>query len=1796
MIYWAMLEQGDWDTMRPLFSWWRSTLKLAVARTKAYAAGNPAEFGNSSGAFWPETSWIFGTYEPIDYCLKFGSKLRGTAAGYCAPTPVVGHVGSKYARAYWTNGPEVSVMMLRYFSYTQDMAFARDEMLPVLDAVLEFWFSHFPIVDGRLFLLNDRCDEAIVCNNSVTDVAALTSLVHEMRTLPRSLVTVARDQQLAQMQAQLPHLPMNANRTRLMPGDGPCHEVEQTTPNQDSGVQESYTVWPMELTGVNRSRPFLPIGVALETARAVTPKGTNMRFYPAGAAVLGLADDAVQMLRGFFATHNTTYQEMKRCCCGVYGQPSIFPAFWSSDDGTPCAERGGMVRTGINKMLVQSDSEGRRIMLLPAWPATWSCTFRLKVPLQTTVTGRIENGTLTQLSVMPPARRADVTIVSGQPLPPQKHDDEEEVTTIFLEAENFTIDASCWKVGHWIKSENYYSATFAGGYLSRGAFLGAPAVLPDGVSACVASQTVNITVTGTYALLLRYELQGPRYTTYFTVEIVQDSKIVFSKEYGYKACRLSTQCEVPGPAPVWEVDKLGQPSHSASTWADWLNTMSLRAGPATVRLVAKGASTADLAAGLRSANRNVDLVVLSSDLQEVTNRLVHPAKEINLALDGWLTQKDDVFIRFINHPTSTIASLSVPFSVEHSSYWTHYRNDSCVDNSTTCIIVHEAKPGSTSTWHEVGSLLDVLNQGEWGLQIIPQDAAMRHTLNYTLEVAVSASTMGKMEVIGSFDQQACVGWKEPAQEWDLLPLTQPLGCMLWLAYDANTIATKHIRLVESELFGIMERLEKHVSGGGLAPKGRPPALTIVTCTDCYPNLSDVASPKYNESATRFRQLFGISNQPTCPQPHCGPSDQDCCLSAMTKLKPDYLDIRGVAGPQCSTCFNGIFANASHVHEFFRGSIYANDTKAAQGVAIVSLGDEVSIPSCSSNVAQATAAFISWAQTKGLSPATVGCGNVSWARSNCTWSTSEGTNVRLFYYSSIFEQDHSIDQMKVFSDAVNVYLPNAGVGANFEPGDLCSHTWKWVKLFREGGFTLPWAEGYLFNVLNSVGTQQMNMIRQDMFKAGTRLYNTTKTDVGSFRGKTLYYIMSHYPGQNPDNWRRLFYTAISHGVKVIDLYEFHSTWRGTENYVLPDGGSYETVLSAMWELGSFEDIMQSGSEPSPERASRVGIVFSTTSDVWMSWHCEEFYWPQAQSFHSNKRALYMALKHLQYSVDVLLEPDDLADLSSEYFTIYLTDAHITAASAVALTQWVQGGGTVYATAGAGTRDEFDGKNTAMLQLLGLESVVVYAPANASVRFIKEDLPYVPPINVIMPSTEMKIAPFSAYGAVANLKVLPDSGVETVATFQNGGDIALSYRRVGDGAAVMAAFMPGLSYFAPAVPARPLDRCSRKECFTHFIPTNFSQAAAAMIALPESKAATKMVPRAAASENLVEVAILASDVGTMLPMVNWQETTAIDLQITVSNVSGWLAPFTSAILASTSKEVAWNPHDGETIVFNVPNLRVADALVLRAKSDDNELNTSCAASDANLLLLRQTLCQSIGSFAGYPECKLPNNLTAVGDWPNQAVYMCDLLAAMVAPTTCLNTTEAKTTVDMLAIVEPGKSPWWSTWVQFQVQYFDMPRKPHDRIESPATLGRKCWAFGYLRQTWVDGLRDALEKSMTVHDLDLNQFSAAWDKAVALTMPLCNRVMANCFLNLSYSVTRNGTCSQQIEQFVVGFTFENEGGGRNDSTGAAAASCPATGGCNARTPVSFPFPMYSTVEAFVEKYDVLRLSMDTLFNFIL
>jgi hypothetical protein len=59
-------------------------------------------------------------------------------------------------------------------------------------------------------------------------------------------------------------------------------------------------------------------------------------------------------------------------------------------------------------MLIQS--EGSKILLFPAWPLDWDVDFRVHVPENTTVEGRLEKGKIVEMKVNPPSRKKDVVI------------------------------------------------------------------------------------------------------------------------------------------------------------------------------------------------------------------------------------------------------------------------------------------------------------------------------------------------------------------------------------------------------------------------------------------------------------------------------------------------------------------------------------------------------------------------------------------------------------------------------------------------------------------------------------------------------------------------------------------------------------------------------------------------------------------------------------------------------------------------------------------------------------------------------------------------------------------------------------------------------------------------------------------------------------------------------------------------------------------------------------------------------------------------------------------------------------------------------------------------------------------------------------------------------------------------------------------------------------------------------------------------------------------------------------------
>jgi alpha-L-fucosidase 2 len=358
-MYWPRLMAGDFDVMQPLFTMYAQEVKNN--------APSVATFYGHSGSYIAETAAFYATVQNLKL------KPKGTFTDY-----------------YFTPVLELSMMMLDYYDYTGDKTFAQHTLVPVATAGLTFFAQHFPHdAQGKLVLDPDNAVETYwMAHNPAPDIAGLHAILPRLLALPGGIVDEATRNDWKRLSGELPDLPQGTAKgvKVLLPYDG-----EQTMKVGNSENPELYAVYPFRLYGLGRP----DLDVALNTWKARRFKGAGCWVQdPIQAAMLGLTDEAQK-----YIVFDLTRKD-----------PRLkFPAFWDrGHDYMPDEDNGGNGEKGLQEMLMQTN--GREIILLPAWPTSWDAEFKLHAPYETTVEGRIVKGKLVDLTVTPEARKRDVTV------------------------------------------------------------------------------------------------------------------------------------------------------------------------------------------------------------------------------------------------------------------------------------------------------------------------------------------------------------------------------------------------------------------------------------------------------------------------------------------------------------------------------------------------------------------------------------------------------------------------------------------------------------------------------------------------------------------------------------------------------------------------------------------------------------------------------------------------------------------------------------------------------------------------------------------------------------------------------------------------------------------------------------------------------------------------------------------------------------------------------------------------------------------------------------------------------------------------------------------------------------------------------------------------------------------------------------------------------------------------------------------------------------------------------------------
>ena len=377
LIYWPMLASGDYEQMAPLFTMYRNMLPLLKERARRY-------FGHD-GVHFSETTQIWGLNR--DVC--FGKNNPGFY-----PT-------STYMKYNWDCGLELSTMLLAYYQHTQDQAFVGETLLPIADQVVTFYEQHYKRdKDGKLHIYPSQALETWQnTENPTTVLAGMRVVLAGLLALPESLTTSEQRKRWTRVLGEMKEVPIaeEAGKKWIKP-------AYVFSDKKNAEHPELYAVFPYPIYGVGK--PDLEIGVETFARRANKRTG-GWQQDAIQAALLGQTSDAKNFLLQNITTENLMGGDNEK----VKRPDSRFPAFWGPNfDWIPDQCNGSVILSTLQYMLMQTD--GKKILLLPAWPKEWNASFKLHAPYNTTVEGRVENGKVLDLKVTPESREKDIQFLN----------------------------------------------------------------------------------------------------------------------------------------------------------------------------------------------------------------------------------------------------------------------------------------------------------------------------------------------------------------------------------------------------------------------------------------------------------------------------------------------------------------------------------------------------------------------------------------------------------------------------------------------------------------------------------------------------------------------------------------------------------------------------------------------------------------------------------------------------------------------------------------------------------------------------------------------------------------------------------------------------------------------------------------------------------------------------------------------------------------------------------------------------------------------------------------------------------------------------------------------------------------------------------------------------------------------------------------------------------------------------------------------------------------------------------------
>lgn len=487
------------------------------------------------------------------------------------------------------------------------------------------------------------------------------------------------------------------------------------------------------------------------------------------------------------------------------------------------------------------------------------------------------------------------------------------------------------------------------------------------------------------------------------------------------------------------------------------------------------------------------------------------------------------------------------------------------------------------------------------------------------------------------------------------------------------------------------------------------------------------------------------------------------------------------------------------------------------------------------------------------------------------------NPRLYVDSLLFYEDMAMRFAADGARAVRAALGEEVLcGANYSCHPFYyPHSTMYIKWFRRGAADLGRHSEYFWQVAQA--GPMINGYISEHFRSGMR---------DNPRAVLRQYTMPHAPGNTDASFVRSAFSHLAHGATLLDFFGIGLNECFTENHIDHRAISrFRALRDVTHSVGFIEDrLPQARAVPSSvallisestERWDHAG----TATDRAGHAHFGPDFRKTRLHFHLERLGIWKALTFAGLSPDLVTEEDVIAGKLKGYRMVVLVGDHWPRTMIPVIERWVQEGGVALATAASGQKDIYGTAMKDWHALAGLKSVKT-EPRTTFLR-PRQELAFLEPIDAMIWEEPTATKTRRSMPILATReRIEPEKGSKVLARFQSDNSPAWVERALGKGSVFYVAGHPGLAMLwtalqPPVVPDRGPS--------AHAVPTNWDQAAQAVLARISARSGAKAQFLVSESKprSWLDARLLEAPGGYLFPMANYSEKVGekVRLHVTV-----------------------------------------------------------------------------------------------------------------------------------------------------------------------------------------------------------------------------------------------------------------------------------------------------------------------------